>query len=607
MKKRIISSLLALTFLLTACGGATGENGTDSVPASGSAAESSEAKQTQPPKELSYSGYNPLDYGMTPFDSQVTLKIPVFDRVEEGSPDPADNHYTRWVQENFGDNLNVKVEYVPITRSDTLGSYSMLLAAGTPPTMLMEYDWDKVCLWAGDGAFTPIDIDEFAKTAPTWFERTGGKERFDTYKVGGEYIFAPAYRPNVGLSVDFVIFYRKDWYRKAGLELPTNWEEFANALKTFQDMGFSDGKPIYPMNPFSRNYQITGDYDFPRDEEEWVMHTGVTVPALPTKAAYWNLKKFNHLYNLDVISSEFELSTPEENAANFINGTSYEMGSYIWEAGNNLAAFYENNPDAELGIIGNPSVWWDRANSPNFGTNDIPHGVVGAPVGWYIGFSSKATQEEIKAAWMYLEWMNQPEVLDYMQFGPGEGLTYTVKEDGTRELMNMADMADEYRMFQNNRNKDYWSVVTEGYDVPVEDKVMQDVANLAGIPQDFTQELLDLVAINRAKMEDKIMYPDPIFSKTVDAINEYGGSLESLFIEFATKLVKCAPEEFDALYEQFSKEYLDAGYQAIMDERLQQYKDGYTTKLPATATGEEPYNKRTDYLDVIKGSYNINP
>ena len=42
----------------------------------------------------------------------------------------------------------------------------------------------------------------------------------------------------------------------------------------------------------------------------------------------------------------------------------------------------------------------------------------------------------------------------------------------------------------------------------------------------------------------------------------------------------CKPEQFDALYEQKAKEYLEAGYQAVIDERKEKYEAGKTTKLP---------------------------
>ena len=41
----------------------------------------------------------------------------------------------------------------------------------------------------------------------------------------------------------------------------------------------------------------------------------------------------------------------------------------------------------------------------------------------------------------------------------------------------------------------------------------------------------------------------------------------------------CKPDEFDALYDELSQKYLDAGYQAIIDERQEMFEAGETTKL----------------------------
>ena len=42
----------------------------------------------------------------------------------------------------------------------------------------------------------------------------------------------------------------------------------------------------------------------------------------------------------------------------------------------------------------------------------------------------------------------------------------------------------------------------------------------------------------------------------------------------------CSPEEFDSLYDQRAQEYLDAGYQEIIDQRGEAYDNGQTTHLP---------------------------
>src|SRR5689334_414474 len=51
------------------------------------------------------------------FAQTVNLDIPVYDRAFEGW-NVADNYYTRWIQKEFGEKHNVKVNFVPISRSN---------------------------------------------------------------------------------------------------------------------------------------------------------------------------------------------------------------------------------------------------------------------------------------------------------------------------------------------------------------------------------------------------------------------------------------------------------------------------------------------------------
>ena len=74
-----------------------------------------------------------------------------------------------------------------------------------------------------------------------------------------------------------------------------------------------------------------------------------------------------------------------------------------------------------------------------------------------IGFSSQATEDEIKAAWMYMEWMTQEDNLFTMQWGV-EGENYTIGDDGLP--VAVADYSGDYTQGYNN-SKDYWCVTVE--------------------------------------------------------------------------------------------------------------------------------------------------
>ena len=58
-------------------------------------------------------------------------------------------------------------------------------------------------------------------------------------------------------------------------------------------------------------------------------------------------------------------------------------------------------------------------------------------------------------------------------------------------------------------------------------------------------------------------------------MSEYSTELATLWQESYVKLVRSTPEEFDALYDELSQEYLDAGYQEILDEKKAAYDAGY--------------------------------
>lgn len=66
----------------------------------------------------------------------------------------------------------------------------------------------------------------------------------------------------------------------------------------------------------------------------------------------------------------------------------------------------------------------------------------------------------------------------------------------------------------------------------------------------------------------------PIFSKAVQATTEYSADLNSLWQEAYVDCVTCSPDEFESKYEEYCQEYLDAGYQEILDEKASLIADG---------------------------------
>jgi len=156
-----------------------------------------------------------------------------------------------------------------------------------------------------------------------------------------------------------------------------------------------------------------------------------------------------------------------------------------------------------------------------------------------------------------------------------EGVTYDLGEDG---LPVMKDYTGE-EMMNHNNNIDMTCLVHASKKVGT---IEQTIAQMSpvGLPQDFTQALIDNYYALRKLADEGKAYSDPVFAVAIESESEYSATLLSLWQEYYAKLIKCDPAEFDTLFAEYSQAFLDAGYQEIIDERLAAYEAGNTTHLP---------------------------
>lgn len=571
MKKRLMPIVLVMALLVTVALSACQEAPKSSEPASTEPA-STEPASTIVEETSAPALTGPGLEGMTPFAERIKITVPVYDRSKEGYPAVDDNYWTRWVQKEFGDKVNVDVTYVAIPRGDVMTKYNLLITAGDTPTIMMEYDYPKVAQWANDGAMGEIDLDKFKAVAPNYYQSMVDNNQLGYTDINGKTYFVLSERPYYNTTFTFATFVRRDWLEQLGLGMPTNYAEYSNAIDSIRKAGISKipmGLAL-PFDAYSRNF---GFRNFPVSEEEWVMHSSLGTSSLPWYPTERMLRRQNAEYNKGWYSSEYDLNTDVTGASSqmqtdFVNGKTFSYGGYMSASVEWLTAFYENNPGAKLGIL-----------DPNFvqepGVADVTQIRADNPFGMIVGFSSLATADQLKAAWMLMEWMHDPEVLFTLENGV-EGVTYKLGANG----LPVVDA--EYRgeeMLNHNMNIDMACLVHASKKVGT---IEQTIAAIAPqkLPQDFTQELLENYNKLKKIADDGRAYSDPIFAVAIASESEYSASLLPLWQEYSVKLTKCKPGEFDALYAKFSKDYLSAGYQEIIDERLAAYKAGKTTKLP---------------------------
>ena len=536
----IVMAAAMTTTLLAGCGG-SGSSAAASESAESTTSEaSSEASTGEAAASGSYTDYS------AGFPERVTIQIPVYDRGFENW-NVADNYYTQWVQQEFGEKYNVDVEYVAISRSNEVTDYMQMIAAGTAPDIIMHYDMPQAVSYYDEGAMQDIDYDELAFYAPTYWAKM--QETIETYGTIDDhqaFIFAerdPYY-------YHWVTLIRKDWCDQVGMEVPTTWEELQEVLAAWQEAGLGTYNHELIIGSFTYFYPWIEEGT---TDEELALYLDLNVAPFTWSATENYLRAFNEMYNAGTLDPNFYLTTDDAmEKGKFVSG---ECGTYSFYMSNGTDVFTSllaNDPDAEVAILNSTPSIVAEGYTPYY--YEYPS------YGMIMGINSQSTDEERAAVYMFLEWLSQPENLTYMQYGV-EGETYTVGEGGINTLV--ADYTGEAALSQN-QNKDYWCLVVES--ITYGDEEMDLTANKSLLApagyEDLIQQSYDMCKAN----EDAGLI-SPIFTSVVESSADYTADLKALWQEAYVACITAAPEDFDATYEEYCQEYLDAGYQDILDEK----------------------------------------
>ncbi|MCF0126920.1 MAG: extracellular solute-binding protein [Pseudobutyrivibrio sp.] len=505
--------------------------------------------------------------GFEAFAENVEIIIPVYQRdTPNGAADAADNYWTKWVQSEFGDKYNVTVTYRAYHRGDENNLYAMDAAAGDLPSICFEYDYPDVTLYQNEGYFQTYDPEWFKQIAPTYWaamEENG----LDAYTdINGETVLLIGTRPYGKTNYQFVTFYRADWAEAAGYdEYPLDPKDQDAMYAKIYELGLCGdhilGGVKVEGNGVDQNYAYR---KYPQDELLWATTGDYSVPALSTEAQKAFLKRQNQLYNLGYIDDEYNTRTSDLAIADFVNGDCMTYSCYSTNNIDVLNQFYENNPEGKLGIVVNPGV---KDFSDGSNTAFRPNGIFGE----YIGFSSSCSEDQMKAVAMYLEWMSQPDVLKTMQWG-FEGKNYTV-ENGV--MTSVADQSALAEQQGHNNNVDMWCLITATRSLGDVDADIKAIAP-AGYP-DSDELLKDIKANYEGQLacyEGGYASPDCMFQVSIAANDEYKDTLFSKYAELRDMVVMGKEADFEANYEKASKEYLAAGYQAIIDEKAEAFNAG---------------------------------
>lgn len=545
-KKRGLSVIMAVVMgtMLFGCGNSSSGNGSESeTPKEGTPKAEAETTTSDSGAYVNYSGG---------FPEQVTIEIPVYERAF-ANWDATNNYYTRWIQEQFGDKYNVQLKYIAISKTNQVSDFMQLLAAGNAPDILYNTNMSKQVAYYEEGALQELDWDEIAYYAPTYWNNLS--DIIQTYgKVEGKPYFFFGERPN---SVGSIALIRTDWLEQVGMDMPQNLTELNAVLAAWRDAGLGNGGGFLQQNVFGSEIAFR---KWPVSDEDLALYSDVAFAPMPSEAMHDYLKNMNYQYNNDLIDKEFYLNTDETAILqDFISGNAGILTRWNMKGSSTLFdSLLKNNPDAKVGVLP------QSANCPE---GYPPQSKAGQPYGMIQGINHSTTEEERIAIWMYLEWMSQPENLFFLQNGI-EGENYTLDENGLPE--RVVNFNGESKLSENNNN-DYWCLVTQNvkYDDPEQVKaaaIKNDIP--LGYGYIAEQAYDDFYSIQEYAL------PDPLFTVVISSASEYQADLNEKWKELYVRCVMATEDKFEETYEAASKDFLDAGFQKVLEEKKAAFDAG---------------------------------
>ncbi len=563
MKKKAISILLAGAMVMSMA--ACGDTGSDSSSAaSGSSAGAAGSSSAGSSAADAGNATGELVDGR--FAETRTITVEVYNRENDGGSDPTNNMYTEYIKKGMLEDHNVQVEFVSVPRWTEVEQINNLLAAGDAPDICVTYDYPTIQTYANMGGVLDLApyLEEYKSELPNLWDWLGEMNLYwDRDPEEGSVWGIEA---KLAVSNRINTFVRQDWLDALNLEAPTTKQEFEEMLIAFRDNADTLlGADADKMIPYSVSYDVGWraatliesfiDPDI-TDREFYV--NGFDDRKLTQEGTKEAIRLLNKWYNEGLLWDDFAL---------YGSGDSTEddmmKAGYIGAFTHNWDYPFRNGEDsinASLQrIVGEDAVFvavdcFEDKNG-NY-TKFVP-----GPIDRKIFFPS--TNDEPLACMLYLDWISDPEHIEYLQIGD-EGVTHNVLEDGAVETVAATGEAIQ----NSGMNIDY-TITCNGLKLADEEKTVKSRShNYAGIDASIVEAA------------DRIANTDMRVGKNVNvgaiATEEGMGPVLSEKRDIVYDNAVIAPvADFDKVWDQGVQDYLNAGGQAIMDEREEKWVATY--------------------------------
>ena len=487
--------------------------------------------------------------------SENTVRVIVFDRgTDGGRTNPTNNAWTQWIQEKVRKDLGLEIVFEQVSRWDEEQAQVTLMAAGNPPDLMMTWNYSNALIWGEQGGLFDMapyvdeylqDVREFLGPDPS----LPGRELIfrNQNKQTGQLFFVPMKRANTARINTFM---RKDWLDALGIPVPKTQDEFFNALVAFRDR--------QPGGPGTIPWTMTRDVRWQAGK----LIESFIDPNLSTRDRWVNtvvdrhiflpgykegVRFVNRMYNAGLIDPDFFLYSDDTPINNILSGGRAGAFGHNWDQVFRTAEGITTNLQQIV-----PDARWialDAFHSSDGVIRNISYDPAGLAV-----FIPRAAKNPI-GAMRYLNWLAKFENYNFLQIGP-EGIVHEIVDGLPRVNPTAGD-----GWIQNSAWNIDLTPLHNGMFLRTEEDTVRALALGYPFPEDYVLQAFNAAMNNAA--------PGPVVS-TAQPLVAAGPLGPTLTIQAEGIIINAviAPEaDFDRVWDEGIQAWLNAGAQAILDER----------------------------------------
>jgi putative aldouronate transport system substrate-binding protein len=487
--------------------------------------------------------------------SSGSVVVEMFDRGTDGGRTlAADNAWTNWIRDKVKKDLGIDVTFQAVGRWSENTDIVNMMAGRNAPDLCYTYNGGMIDNFRDYGGilnFTPYidsylpDLKKLLGDDPV-FPGKGFIYRDEIYNTGGAIYKIASMR--VALA-QRNIFIRKDWLDKLGLAVPTNLQQFHDALVAFRDRD-PGGVGANRVIPYMQGTDVRwGLADLMAnsvdknlsDRDRWV-NSVAGERSLNMPGFKEGVRLMNTWYNEKLIYQDFALSNAEDGGNVLKSGVA---GAY----GANWDAVYRTD---------------DKINS------ELARNVPGAsfiPVD--LGLSGKAMMDKTglymfipafsksqKEALQYLNWLSKFENFNYLQIGE-QGRNHNIV-DGVPQVI-----AATGAWIQNSSlNIDITMPLNGVYIGSDADNAKVLALSYEGTPS------ATIVSAYQISVKDARA---PIVHPAVLKVTSYAQTLADKADALLAQAIKATPAQFDSVWDTGYRDWWSSGAQEVYNERVSQW------------------------------------